>query len=107
METDKAYVQHILDAIKNIQEYLAQKPRDVFFEDSLLQSGVIRQLEIIGEAARHLSTDYRNKHQNIPWEDVIGMRDQLIHGYMGVDLNQVWDTTQHDLTDLKEDLLHD
>jgi uncharacterized protein with HEPN domain len=71
----------------------------------LLQDGAIRQIEVIGEAVRHVSKDLRKTYPEIPWQDIAGMRDKLIHDYFGVDLEKVWLTTQEDLPPLKEKVL--
>ncbi|PIS28338.1 hypothetical protein COT42_08400 [Candidatus Saganbacteria bacterium CG08_land_8_20_14_0_20_45_16] len=95
------YLKHILDAINKAEEYIGQMNEDKFSQESLVQDGVIRQIEIIGEATKNLSEDFRNKHKQIPWKDIAGMRDKLIHGYFGVDINAVWDTAKKDLPILK------
>lgn len=63
----------------------------------MIQDGVIRQLEIIGEATRQISPKTREDHGHIPWKDMAGMRDKLIHDYFGVDVEQVWFTVQNDI----------
>ena len=70
-------------------------------QESHWQDAVIRQLEIIGEATKRLSQDLRSKHPEIPWRRIAGLRDVLIHDYMGVDLAAVWEVTQKDLPGLK------
>lgn len=100
MKTDKLYLQHILDAIVKIEEYTSGG-REGFFDESYWQDAVIRQLEIIGEATKRISDLVRQQYPDIPWRQMAGLRDVLIHNYMGVDLNAVWEITQHDLPDLK------
>ncbi|MFT3892378.1 MAG: DUF86 domain-containing protein [Anaerolineales bacterium] len=99
---DTVYLQHILDAIKTIEEYLQGINEERFKATRLLQDGTIRQTEIVGEAVRHISKDLRKTYPEIPWQDIAGMRDKLIHDYFGVDLEKVWLTTQEDLPPLKE-----
>jgi uncharacterized protein with HEPN domain len=82
------YLRHILDAINIVEEYLQDVNEKKFKETRLLQDGVIRQIEIVGEAARHVSKDMRKTYSEIPWEDIVGMRDKLIHGYFGVDIEK-------------------
>ncbi len=67
----------------------------------MLQDAVIREIEIIGEAARNVSREFRNKNPGIPWREMVGMRDKLIHGYFGVDLDAVWETATKDIYDLE------
>ena len=65
---------------------------------------MIRQLEIIGEAVKRLSSDFRDKHSRIPWKDIAGMRDELIHDYFGVDIEAVWVTVEQDIPELQADV---
>lgn len=99
---DTVYLRHILDAVNWIEEYTHGMDYDGFRASHLVQDGVIRQLEIIGEATRNLSKEFRDKHADIPWKDMAGMRDKLIHQYFGVDIAAVWDTIQADIPALKD-----
>jgi uncharacterized protein with HEPN domain len=99
---DRLYLQHILDAIARIESYLKGIDRRKFEETPLVQDGVIRQLEIIGEASKRLSADLKADLSSVPWRKVAGMRDKLTHDYMGVDLDAVWQTAIEDLAPLKE-----
>jgi len=98
---DSVYLAHIHDAISRIRSYLDGITEDEFLETPLIQDGVIRQIQIIGEAAKRLSSDFRAERSEIPWKDVAGMRDKLVHDYMGVDLDAVWDTARRDIPALK------
>ena len=100
MSRDHVYLQHIVDAIQKIDLYTAVG-REEFFASTHWQDGVIRQLEIIGEAAKRLSEDLRERYSDIPWRRICGLRDVLIHNYMGVDLNAVWEIAQTRIPTLK------
>jgi uncharacterized protein with HEPN domain len=102
MKNDAVYLHHILDAINRIQGYTAGVSYDQFLQDSLLQDGVVRQLGIIGEAAKNVSSPFRDAHPELPWRQMTGTRDKLIHGYFEVNLFIVWDTVQSDLPPLKQ-----
>ncbi|MBW1741320.1 MAG: DUF86 domain-containing protein [Deltaproteobacteria bacterium] len=95
---DSVYLRHILDAISRIEEY------EGFLDNHLIQDGVIRQIEIIGEATKRLSQEIKEKHPEIPWKDMARMRDKLTHGYFGVDLDAVRDTVERDIPALKNKL---
>lgn len=101
MGKDKLYIRHILDAIFTIEEYMRDTEYEDFLGNKLVQDGVIRELEIIGEASKQLSLEFKEKYPDIPWKDIAGMRDKLIHEYFGVDLNAVWETAEDDLPILK------
>ncbi|MQA91062.1 MAG: DUF86 domain-containing protein [Gemmatimonas sp.] len=97
VRSDAIFVLHILDAADKIAAYVKDLSEDAFRERSMVHDAVIRQIEIIGEATKNLSPEFRASHSAIPWGDMAGMRDKLIHGYMGVDLQAVWDTARDDV----------
>ena len=101
---DSVYLQHILDAIRRIEEYLRTADESMFMNNSLLQDGVIRQIEIIGEAVKRLSISVRTTNTEVPWSDIARMRDKLIHDYFGVDIEKVWLVTQDDIPVLKKNV---
>lgn len=97
MLRDRAYLGDILEAARLATDYVAGKSRAEFLRDVQCQDAVIRRLEIIGEAARKISEETRGIYPELPWDDMAGMRNFLIHEYGGIDLGIVWDTVQLDL----------
>jgi len=99
--TDRTYLLHIRDAILRLEEY-SSVGRTEFIAKSHWQDAVIRQLEIIGEASKQLSEDLRTANPQVPWRRVCGLRDVLIHNYMGVDVQAVWLVVENGIPTLKE-----
>lgn len=102
MKEDIPYLYHIRDAIEKIESYIKQK-KD-FKELPIIQDAVIRQMEIIGEASKRISKQTKASNPDIPWKDMAGMRDKLIHGYFGVDVEAVWKTVENDIPSLKKQM---
>lgn len=103
MTRDRLYLHHILDALKKIEAYVAVG-RTVFLTTTHWQDAVIRQLEIVGEATKRLSSNLCASHPEVPWRRIAGLRDVLIHNYMGVDINAVWEVTQKEVPALKKNI---
>lgn len=101
MKQDRPYLKHILDAIDGIRDY-TQQGQQAFMEDPKTQDAVIRKLEIIGEATKRLSDQAKSRRPEIGWREVAGLRDILIHNYMGVNLKRVWGVVEHDLHPLRK-----
>lgn len=95
------YVEHILDSIKAIEEYVRGSDKQKFLKQPLLQDGVVRRLEIIGEAARYLSDALMKQTNQVEWRAVKAMRNFFIHEYFHVDLNLVWKVVSEDLPVMK------
>lgn len=99
----RVYLAHIMECIQKIERY-TKDGRERFLDDQLIQDAVLRNFEVIGEAAKRLDDAYRASHPQIPWRAVAGLRDMLIHQYEGVDLNKVWAIVEGDLPGLKKSI---
>ena len=100
MKDDRVYLGHILEAIRDIEQY-ADVGRDAFMTDKMRQDALLRKLEVIGEAVKNLSQHAKQRRPAIPWRQIAGMRDRLTHDYFGVDLALVWATVEKDVPNLK------
>ncbi len=101
MKDDLVYVEHVLRCIEKVQGYTKTLTAQDFNENELIQDAVIRNIEIIGEAAKKISKNFKSQYQEIPWKEMSGMRDKLIHDYFGVDVDVVWKTVVEDIPYLK------
>ena len=97
MKNDVVYLKHIRDAMRKISRYISGKSKEDFLKEELLQDGVIRQLEVIGEAVKNLSFRITLEHPEIPWKGMAGLRDILIHKYNKIDLERVWKIVSEDI----------
>ena len=97
----RVYLAHILECIEKIERFTAEG-RARFFDEDVIQDAVLRNLEVMGEAAKRLDETYRTAHPEVPWRALAGLRDVLIHQYEGVDLERVWAIVQNQLPKLKE-----
>jgi uncharacterized protein with HEPN domain len=105
MKNDKTYLRHIIDAIDRIESYIKNVDYNNFASNNMMAAAVVRELEIIGEAAGHLSKSFREKHNDIQWQRIIAMRNYLIHEYFGVNTEIVWSTCKNNLPTLKTIIL--
>jgi uncharacterized protein with HEPN domain len=102
---DSARINHILDAIVEIETYVSGISFEDFRTNSMMIYACIKQLEIIGEATNHLSESITTKYQNVEWKQIVGLRNVLVHEYFGVEVNVVWDVIQYDLPHFKTSIL--
>ncbi|MHB8630212.1 MAG: HepT-like ribonuclease domain-containing protein [Aggregatilineales bacterium] len=96
-DRDPASVLDILTAARAIQRYVTNIDRTAFDTDEMRQDAIIRRIEIIGEAVRRVSPEFRTQHPQIPWQQMAGMRSKLIHDYDAVNLNDVWQVAHTDI----------
>ncbi len=101
---DRIYLDHILKSFSKVVGYLEDVGYEAFLSDEEKQDAVIRKIEVAGEATKRLSQDFRDRFYQIPWRAIAGMRDKLIHDYIDVDLDTVWETATKDIPDLLPDI---
>lgn len=101
-KSDLIRVHHVLDASREVLEFSAGKNRPDLDTDRMLSLSLVRLLEIIGEAAASMSSEFRKKHPQVPWNAIVGMRNRLIHGYYDIDLD--WKTVEGDIPPLATEL---
>lgn len=98
------FIGHISESIEKIEKFIKDISKTDFEKDEMRQGAIIREIEIIGEAVRNLPKDFINKYSSIPWKQIIGMRDKLIHHYFGVDFNLIWKVIKEDIPILKKEI---
>ena len=101
MKNDGTYLSHILEAIEKIESYIAGADYEQFASNNMMIDDIVRELEIIGEASTNLTKEFREEHANVQWQQMIGMRNFVIHEYFGVNTEIVWDTCKNNLAVLK------
>ncbi len=99
------FLEDILESIELIEKYAKGTTKEDFLEEDenlQMKDAIIRRLEIIGEAVKNIPDDFKDKHPDVPWKEIAGMRDILIHEYFGVNLERVWKTAKEDLPEFKK-----
>ena len=104
MKDYKIFIEDIIGAMTAIEKFVKNITFDEFLIDDKTSSAVIRKLEIIGEAAKNIPDNIRENHPGIPWKEMAGMRDKLIHFYFGIDYNLVWQTIKNRIPEIKKEL---
>ncbi|MBD3346560.1 MAG: DUF86 domain-containing protein [Chitinivibrionales bacterium] len=94
---DRVRLTHMLEASRDAISFSGSMTEDELSENRMVLQAIVRSIEIIGEAASQVSQAYRAKHPEIPWKDIVGMRNRLIHAYFEIDPELVYSTVQHDL----------
>lgn len=98
------FIEHILQSIEDIESFTKGKNKEKFMREKLVQNAVVRSIEIIGEAVKNLPIQFTVKYPSLEWSKIAAMRDKLIHGYFGVDLEIVWKVVKEELPRLKEQI---
>jgi uncharacterized protein with HEPN domain len=101
MKDDKIFLGHILECITIIRSHIKGVSREEFDKDIKLQDAVIRRIEIIGEAAKNITEEFKENHPEIPWHKIIGIRNTVIHEYFGVKVDIVWGVCQNRIDELE------
>ena len=101
---EEDFLKDILEGARRILFYTKNMEYEVFLEDLKTQDAVVRNIEIIGEATKNLSEEFRKKHTEVPWKSISGMRDKLIHDYFGVNVDIVWGVVREDLPKLVDQI---
>ena len=101
----KSSIEDILESCLKIDEYTKGVNENDFYENTQMQDAVLRRLEVMGEAAKNIPQEMRDKYPQIPWKNIAGMRDVLIHAYFGVNIKRVWKVVKVDIPTVKDNIL--
>ena len=105
MKDDKLYLIHIGECIERIESYLQGIDEKAFFASSLVQDAVIRNLQIMAESTQRLSNDLKESQSDIDWYKIAGFRNVLVHDYLGIDIERIWEIIRRDVPELKQAIL--
>ena len=100
-KSPRIYLEDILTSISRIEEYTQKLSFENFRSDQKTVDAVVRNLEVIGEAAKNIPESFTGKHSDLPWREMVSMRNKIIHEYFGIDINILWQTIKEDLPKLK------
>ncbi len=103
MKDDRVYLRHILECLDAIQSYTVGG-RETFFADRKTQKATLRELQELAESTQNLSPGLKDRHPEIPWRDIAGFRNVLVHDYLGLNLSRIWQIIERDLTALKKEI---
>ena len=99
---DSVYLEHMLDCLERIDEYIVDKTQ--FYSSRLVQDAVIRNLQVMAESSQRLGDDIKQDYPDVPWKQISGFRNILVHDYLGVDLDVIWSVVEQELPDLEKAL---
>lgn len=102
---DSIFVEHIIESIDAIENFSKNLTFEKLFKDRLRKSAIVRELEMIGEASKNISSKFKEKNNKIPWKQIIGTRNLIAHKYFGIDVEILWEIIQKDLPKLKKQIL--
>ena len=103
MKDTRIYLEHILESISRIEAY-TERDRDKFMQETLVQDGVLRNLQILAESSQRIPDDLKNRHPGVDWRGISGIRNILVHDYLGIDLERVWGVVVNRLHSLKTEI---
>ena len=101
MKSDTVYLRHIEDCVRRIEENIAEG-KDRFMASHTLQDAVLRNLQTLSESTQHLSDKLKDAHPEVEWHRIAAFRNVLVHDYLGIDIERVWEITQRDVPELKQ-----
>ena len=104
IKNDNIYIEHIIDSLNKVLVYIKDLSLEEFESKTMVQDACIRQFEIVGEATKRITEELKEKNPDIPWKDMAGMRDKLIHDYIDIDIAIVFKTAKEDAVDLLKKL---
>lgn len=104
MSDDLLFLIHIRDSLREVRAFVANETREGFLENRMLQNAVMRSFEVVGEASRRVSGEYRERHPEVPWRLMGDFRNKLIHDYFALDLEIIWKTAVEDTPTLLEQI---